>query len=248
LFQWFIFVGWLVRVYFFFLSLCLSYQFYRLQNTGENPQAFQVEADVLKQLERKSCIAIPKLIYYGVDLNTGWPLLVTDKVGVDTMYEVTLPLAEHNRTQIMADLREAVDVLHRHRLVYFDWHPANVMWRQDHEKESGERMRALLVDYNECVHDGTDLPVGEIRYNSDFVASTMNGNSECDLLRRMFVSVTRAFDLESLLYIDQFLKSGTLPWIDDDDENEKATKKKRFLMEQQQRDASEQSVHSPKEE
>jgi serine/threonine protein kinase len=236
----------------YFLSL--SYQFYRLQNTGEYPQAFQVEADVLKQLEPESCVAIPKLIYYGVDSNTGWPLLVTDKVGVGTLYEVTLPLAEHNRIQIMADLREAVAMLHRHRLVYFNWHPANVMWRQDHEEGSGARMRALLVDFKCCMNDDTELPM-EICYNCDFVASAMNGNSERDLFRRMLVSVTCEFDLESLLYIDQFLKSGTLPWIDDGDENEKATKKKRFLMERQQcestsqeNDASEQSADSPKEE
>jgi hypothetical protein len=225
-------------------------------------QTFQVEADVLKKLEHESCIAIPKLVYYGLESITEWPLLVTNKVGVSTMYQITLPLAAHDRIQIMADLREAVAVLHRHGLVYFDWHPANVMW-QPVEEANGDSitttMRALLVDYNECVLDGSHPNLDQIRFNPNFVASAMNVGSEDDLLRSVVTPVTCAFDLESLLYIELFLKTGTLPWIDNDEQDKKRMKQQ-WLAERdrnvaadnddnggasQRRDASEQSG-SPK--
>jgi hypothetical protein len=181
----------------------------------------------LKKLEHENCVAIPKVVVYELESSLRWPLLVIDKVGVDTMYQITLPLVEHNRIQIMADLREAVDVLHRHGLVYVDWHPANVMWRR--EEASGATMRALLIDYNECVPDGTSLD-GPIRFNSNFAASALNRETEDDLLSSIVMGVvmTYAFDLESLLYIELFLKTGTLPWFDDDN---KASKKKQWLLE-----------------
>jgi hypothetical protein len=158
---------------------------------------------VLKTLAKERCVAIPKLLAYDMESSSlQRPMLVTNKVGLGTMYEVPLPLPQADREQMMADLHEAVATLHRHNLVYFDWHPANVMY------QSLSPMRALLVDYNECVPNGT-YPERN-RFNEDFAAA---GPAH-------FVSllpIEFAFDHESLLYIEEYLSTGTLPWLDNDD-------------------------------
>jgi tRNA A-37 threonylcarbamoyl transferase component Bud32 len=186
------------------------------------------EAAILELLTRISIPNVPRLLCSGVDEITGWDVLVTDRIGVDStklfhkMRKGKGPHSENPESciqKLVADITTALQGLHAIGIIHCDVHPGNILY----DPETG---RFFLIDFGlSRILDKEEDSVASRYFFGFFGTKDYVARSRHDFTNR----ITEAGDFESLFYVSCFLKEGSLPWLEIEDHDQIALEKDKFL-------------------